>query len=528
MARPSEDEHLEFKEAKQQIDSDALCEYCIALANECGGRLLLGITNRIPRRVVGTSALQNTASARRTIFERTRLRVDIDELAHPDGRVVCVTAPSRPLGLPLEYRGRYLMRAGESIVSMTQEQLQRIFAEAQGDYTAETVVGDLQDLDTQAVEEFRRRWARRTNSTRIQQLSPDQLLVDAGLLRDEGQLTRGSIILLGTKAAVTRLLPSAEIVFEYRSSRTSIAAQQRMEFRQGFFGFYQDLWQAINARNDQQSFQDGLFRIDVPTFEESVVREALLNAVCHRDYRLGGSIFVKQSPRELTIISPGGFPAGVTVENVLDRQMPRNRQLAEAFALCGLVERSGQGMNRIFEESLKHSKRIPDFSGTDAFQVAITLHGKVEDPAFVRFLEKLSQERVEGFAVTDLLVLNHVFRQERIPHDLKNSLDRLLELGVVEKYGRKVIMSRALYSAMGIPGVYTRRRGLDHETNKALLVAHLQGAGSKGSPLSELVQVLPHIGEKRVQRLLHELRAEGRVAVRGQRRWARWLFRTAS
>jgi predicted HTH transcriptional regulator len=95
------------------------------------------------------------------------------------------------------------------------------------------------------------------------------------------------------------LLPRAEVIFEYRNSESSISHQQRIEFRQGFLSFLDTLWSTINLRNEVVQYQDGLFRRDVPVMNETVVREAILNAVTHRDYRLPGSIFVKQFPRKL-------------------------------------------------------------------------------------------------------------------------------------------------------------------------------------------------------------------------------------
>src|SRR5439155_11707415 len=130
-----------------------------------------------------------------------------------------------------------------------------------------------------------------------------------------------------------------------------------------------------DLRNDVQHYQDGLFMWDVPTFNERVVREALLNAVGHRDYRSGGSVFVRQFPRKLEIVSPGGLPNGITLANILWRQLPRNRRIAEALSRCGLVERSGQGMDRMFEGCIRESKPRPDFTGTDDYQVSVTLHG---------------------------------------------------------------------------------------------------------------------------------------------------------
>ena len=167
----------------------------------------------------------------------------------------------------------------------------------------------------------------------------------------------------------------------------------------------------------------------VPTFSEQSVREAILNAVSHRDYRHPGSVFVRQFPRRIEIVSPGGFPAGVTPENILYRQNARNRLIADNLARCGLVERAGQGANRMFAESVRQGKRLPDFTHTDQFQVSLTLHGQIQDPDFLRFLEKVGPDRVEAFAVEDLLVLDRVHREQRVPDELRERLRPLIAEG---------------------------------------------------------------------------------------------------
>src|SRR5690606_36574334 len=105
-------------------------------------------------------------------------------------------------------------------------------------------------------------------------------------------------------------------------------AQVRRDFRLGFFSFMDEIWTLINLRNDAQAFRDGLFVTNILTFSEGSVREALLNAVAHRDYRSSGSVFVRQYARRLEIVSPGGFLPGINADNVLWRQAPRNRRIA--------------------------------------------------------------------------------------------------------------------------------------------------------------------------------------------------------
>ena len=341
-----------------------------------------------------------------------------------------------------------------------------------------------------------------------------------------GALTYAALILFGTRQALGKYLAQAEVIFEYRSNSASGPPQQRVEYRQGFFSFHDDLWEKINLRNEVQHFQQGLFMFAVPTFSEVVIREAILNAVSHRDYRLSGSVFVREFPRKIEIVSPGGFPPGITVENILTRQSPRNRRIAEAFAKCGLVERSGQGMNRMFEECIKESKPKPDFADTDAYQVSVTLRGEIQDVQFLRFMEQVGLERLSSFTTEDFLVLDLIHGEQPVSDSLKSRLPGLVEKGVIEMIGRgrgtHYILSRRFYAFIGKKGVYTRKRGLDRETNKTLLLKHIVDHQSEGSQFQDLWQVLPGLTRNQVQSLLRELRLEGRIESKGYAKGARW------
>lgn len=520
-----EDEHLEFKKAKAGFDFEKLVKYCSALANENGGSIVLGVTDKRPRQVVGTAAFENLERTKRGLVERLGLRIDVQELSHPEGRVVVFTAPSRPIGTPIAVKGAYWMRAGESLVPMTPDQLRRIFDEAGPDFSAEICsASTLADLAPEAIDTFRQRWHRKAKVDSILQASDDQLLRDAELVTEEG-VTYAALVLLGTHIALGRHLAQAEVIFEYRSSEVPGPASQREEFRQGVLLFYDRLWELANLRNDLQHFQDGLFVLDVPTFHERSVREAILNAVSHRDYRDAGSVFVRQYVRRIEIVSPGGLPASITLENLLWQQKPRNRRIAEALARCGLVERAGQGFDLIYGECIRHSKPLPDLTHTDEYFVWLTLHGKIQDPEFLRFLEQVGRETQASFDTRDLLLIDLVHREQKVPANLSDRLLPLLENGVLERVGRgrgvRYLLSRRFHRSLGQAGAYTRRRGLDHETHKELLVKHLQ-ENPEGSALAELHQVLPQISERKVQSLLRELREEGRVVLEGVRRWARW------
>ncbi len=520
--------NLEFKEARKNFHFQKLVEYCVALANEGGGKIIFGVSDRRPRRIVGTAAFAEPGRTEAGLHDRLSHRIPVEEIHTTEGRVLVAHVPGRLPGTAWQIEGRYLKRAGDDLAALADVELRAFFAETGPDFSAELCPGaSLTDLSSSALAAFRDRWARKTRDDRKRAWTDAETLRNAELGMDGG-VTYAALILFGTRAALGRWLAQAELVFEYRSSEVSGPAADREEFREGFFLWQDAIWTKINLRNDRQSYQDGLFRMDLPTFDEIPVREALLNAVAHRDYRLGGSVFVRQYNHRLEVVSPGGLPAGITPSNILDQQNPRNRRLAEALAKCGLIERSGQGMNLMVENAIRQGKSLPSFAGTSVHEVRLTLEGLVRSPAFVRFMEGLGEEILQSFSTYDFLALDCLHREQELPDSLKVRLPGLIAAGAVESIGRgkgtRYLLSQRLYDALGAKGVYTRKRGLDRETNKALLERHLRGQGAAGAPLSELRQVLPSESESGVQRLLDELRSEGRVELRGQKRWARWMI----
>lgn len=521
-----EGENLEFKEAKTNYDFRTLTKYCAALANEGGGMVVLGVTDKRPRKVVGSQAFKQPERTRSGLIQHLRLNIDFSEVSHPKGRVLVFHIPSRPIGNPVKYEGVYWVRQSDSLVAMSEDRLRSVFAESGHDFSADICApATMDDLDDIAIEDFQERWIKKSGNQGLATREHEQLLNDAEML-DGGRITYAALILFGTGKALGKYLPQSEVIFEYRSSDASGPAQQRKEFRQGFFSFYDELWGLINLRNDVQHFQSGLFVLDVPTFSERVVREAILNAVSHRDYQLGGSIFIRQYPRRLTVESPGGFPFGINEQNILDRQSPRNRRIADILSKCGLVERSGQGMNLMFELSIQESKPTPDFTGTDQYQVVLNLNGEVQDPFFLQFLEKVGRETLDLFSTADFLLLDYVHRGKKIPDSHRDRLQALVDKGIIERYGRgrgvKYILSRRFYKMIDKKGIYTRKKGLDRETNKALLLKHIRENRDSGSRLKELMQVLPAFSRSQVQALLRELKAAEKIYKSGKTKGALW------
>ena len=527
-----EGEHCEFKEWKTQGDFDGLTQYACALANEGGGKIILGVADQRPRKIVGTQIWPQYELQRKNLNQRIHLTTQWEEFKLPEGRVLVVTVPRHAYGMPAAWDSRAWVRENDSLVPLSEARRKAIWEEIGRDFSAEPCTGlAIEDLNPLALDAFRRAWvdslrARREeigqrDAERIEGLNHEQLLRDTELLNADGTLVNAALILFGSRQAVRKHLAQAELVYEFRNTPASGPAELRLEFQEGFFAWQDLLWQKLNepSRNPRQSFQSGLFVRQLPSFAERPVRVAILNAVCHRDYLLGNSIFIRHTPTALTIESPGGLLPQVTVETLLDRQAPRNRRLAEVFQRCGMVERSGQGMNLIFEDAITSAKQLPTPTAAP-HHFALTLHGIVQDPTFLAYLERVGQEKMRLYDTAHLLILDSVRRELPVPETLKSLVDRLVADGLLERMSRgrgsRLILSRTFSQAIGESATYTRRKGLDQGQNKLLLLNHLRDQGAKGAALPELAQVLPLLKKRQVQHLLRLLAHERKALPSGK------------
>jgi ATP-dependent DNA helicase RecG len=519
-----EGEHFEFKEAKNNYHFEKLVKYASAIANYGGGMIVLGITDKRPRKVVGSKVFDQPERTRKGLIEKLHINIDFRLFEYEGKRVLAFEIVSRPVGLPVAVDGIPWWRVGDELTEMPEEIRRAIYAEGGHDFSAEICVGaTMDDLDEEAIEIFRTKWIERSKNDRLRKISAKQLLRDCEAITDVG-VTYAALILFGNHKSLGEYLAQNEIIFEFRMSERPGPALQREEFRVGFFASFDKIWSLINLRNDRQSYHEGFFIFDVPAFNEDVVREALLNAVSHRNYQMAGSVFVKQYQDRLVIDSPGGFPPEISEETILDRQSPRNRRIAEIFAKCGLVERSGQGMNLIYEQSILDAKPLPNFKGTDEFLVRITFGAAILDEGQLRLMKQISEEQYKHFTTDDFVLIHKLYYGEKIPSAMRSRLKALTDIGVVEHIGRgKYVLARSCYDVTGQIGTRTRIVGLDRETNKELLYRHIKESADTGAQFKELQQVLPALSHDQVTVLLRELRAAGRIHVVGKTNAARWF-----
>ena len=522
-----EGEHFEFKKAENRFDYTELQKYMSALSNEGGGCIVFGVSDLRPRQVVGSNAFLQPERTRKGLIETLHINIDFD-LFHDemDRRVLVFTAAARPLGMPVQVDGVAWWREGDSLVPMPEDVRLKIYEESGRDFSAEVCKAAVwTDLDPDAIEAFRRVWMEKRGSRQIANLSPEQLLRDCEALTRKGEITYAALILFGTHGALGEFLGNSEVVFEYRANDASGPAGQREEFREGLFCYFDRLWELVNLRNLKLPYQEGFFIYDVYAYSERSVREAVLNAVCHRNYQLPGSVFVRQYQDRIVFESPGGFIGDITPANVLDRQATRNRRLAEILGRCGLVERSGQGMNLIFEESVKEAKALPDFEGTDAFRVRLTLGAVIVDDTIIRLLKAIGDQTLSSFSTEDFLTIRAVLAGIKLSPPMKRRVPRLVDLGVLEKVGRsKVLVARHYYKSIGKGGTFTRLKGLDKATNKELLKKHMRDMGNSGVRRSDFQSVLPALGLRQIQWLLKELEKNGEIFHIGRTNAALWFL----
>lgn len=227
--------HLEFKEAKSNYDSDKLTQYCCALANEGGGKIILGVTDKIPRSISGSHACRNLEKTKSDLITPLHLRIEAEELNVDDKRVIIFTIPSRPIGVPIQYQGIYWMRRGEELVPMTPDMLKRIFIEAEPDFSAQICPNaKMEDLDSESINVFRQMWIHKSGNHNLKSLSDKQLLKDIGAIEDT-KITYAALILFGKPGSLRKFLAQAEVIFEYRSS--GVTGRKESNIHKDFFRF---------------------------------------------------------------------------------------------------------------------------------------------------------------------------------------------------------------------------------------------------------------------------------------------------
>lgn len=443
--------------------------YVTALCNEKGGSLVIGMEDKYPHKVVGTRQNENsTGELEANIYRDTGIRPKIYELyedeAEKKGRVLVIDVPPRPAGTVFKFEDVPLMRVGEELKPMSDEVYLSIIQENEPDFSQQICRdATLDDLDPDALSVLKEKYARKQNNPIFLTLSNRQILSDLQLITDEG-VTNAAVILLGKEDFIKRVYPQASVMLEYRHSESQITFDNRISYSQPFFIMIDRLWHDIDLRNGKFQIKEGPYIFDVPYFNEEVIRESINNAITHRDYTRHSETVIKQYPQKLIVTNAGGFPHGVTIDNILTvPSTPRNRLLADVLSKTGIVERSGQGIDKIFYRTLSEGKEAPDYSGSDAFNVELILSAIIQDKAFALFIESVQQNLAEDnkLSVFEIVVLDKIRRNEKTTALDKAVIKQLMDRNLIEKRGKTngihYILCRSYYEFTGNTAEYSKK-----------------------------------------------------------------------
>lgn len=525
--RESEDK-VEFKQAAQgnfaydggskpnpKDRRKCILGYVTALCNEGGGYLVLGMEDAYPHQVVGTKQNKGAiGELESNIYRDTSIRPSIYELYEDEttkeGRVLVIDVPGRPIGKLFRFEDVPLMRVGEELKPMSDEEIFKILQEQEPDFSSEICsTVSINDLDTEAIRILKQKYATKQKNPNFLTLPDEQVLSDLQLMK-EGKVTYAALILVGKREKLIELLPQASVILEYRKSENLVPYDNRYTYSEPFYKMIDMLWHDINLRNDKIDVNDNSYIFNIPFFNEDVIREAINNAIAHRDYRRTSETVIKQYPQKLIVMNAGGFPLGVSIDNLLRVQStPRNRLLADVLEKTGVVERSGQGIDKIFKNTLSEGKDSPDYSHSDSFRVELHLSAVIKDKAFAMFLESEQRDLAEEdrLSVFDVISLNEV-RQGKSQSVEKDSIEKLLSCGLIEKRGRTrgtyYILSKSYYEFSSQEGEYSQKDDWGINQVMSVIMPHLTKFGK--AKMKDFAKLLDgHLTRRQVRTVIDKL-----------------------
>jgi ATP-dependent DNA helicase RecG len=365
----------------------------------------------------------------------------------------------------------------------------------QQDYTAQVLPdASWEDLDPLEFERLRQVVQRHPSADKGLLELPDAELAQAlGLARTyEGRLvpTVGGLLVLGREGAIRRLMPTHEAAFQVLREDRGVAFNEF--YREPLLKLFERMEGLFKAYNTEEELTFGLYRVPIPLFPPEAFREALANALVHRNYRVLGTVYVRIDPEAggLVISNPGGFVEGVTLENLLVVEpRPRNPLLADVFKRLGLVERTGRGIDRIFREVLGLGRRPPDYSGSTEDMVKVVLPGGKADLNFVRLILEVEERHRRTLGWPHLLVLRQAADEGELSVPevarliqqgearARSLVEELVEMGLLEakgsKKGRVYHLSAWVFKQLGRPTAYVHRRGFDTLQQEQMVLTYL-------------------------------------------------------
>ena len=536
---------IEFKSDRNKLKNSDIFDAVVAFANTEGGDLYLGIEDS--GEVTGVHKEHNNHTTLAAFIANNTLppvsvRAEIIEDIHP---VLKISVPKSYNGIVATISGKVLRRrikadgTPENVPMYPAEFASRLSELRMIDYSAMPVLEcSIDDFDPLEIEHLRNVILSYNGERSLLDLSDEDLFKALGLVRDfNGQLvpTITGLLLIGRIDALKCHIPTHTSSFQVLSG-TDVKVNEDMCLPLlstiDKINTYMDAW------NPEQEIEMGLFRISIPDFNKRAFREALVNAFSHRDYSKMGRVRIAINDDGITIANPGGFIEDVSIKNLLTAEPHgRNPQLADALKRIGLAEKTGRGIDRIYEGSLLYGNPLPDYSNSTPVTVSLFIPRSKPDPQIAKLVSSEQNRLGRPLSLNTLLVLNVLKDMPRSNlTDLAESvnlseiatkaiLDNSIECGIVDIYGsgrnRTYILSPKVYSTKSKRIGYVRQVDID-ETRYPELIINLAKTNEFISR-ADVVQLL-HVDNNKAYRLLKSLVDQGVLEPINKGRYAKYRY----
>ncbi|MBK5204936.1 MAG: putative DNA binding domain-containing protein [Polaromonas sp.] len=538
---PRETLEIEFKSDRDPLNDDDLIEALICLANAQGGTLYLGVENDGAVTGLHASRPADISGLAALVANRTApgLQVHAESLLHQQLRVAAITVQRSP---EIVARSDGLVkrrRIGgngqpECVPFLPHEYPSRRADFRLIDMSAEVMAGaTLADFDSLQRERLRSVIANNPRSDKsLMGLTDEQLEGALSLTMtrgDERRPTLLGLLLIGRTDSLRRLVPMHEVLFQ-------VLDGTRVKVNEGSRAALIEIveWLDLLSRgvNTEQEFNEGLFRIGIARVEVDALREAINNALVHRDYARRGPVRVCWQKHDLIISNPGGFVEGVNLENLLTTEpRPRNPALADAFKRLGLVDRTGRGVDMIYSGMLRFGRPAPDYSQSMPDLVKLSISTEPADLAFVRMVLHEEARQNGALPVETLLVLTSLREARRLsaaelgahlqcaPSQALKMIEPLVESGLIQAHGigrgRQYTLSPQVYKQLGQGAEYARQAGFD-ELQQVELIRNLVRQQTRIK--REDVIALCRLSPRQAKHKLDQMVASGMLERHGQKR----------
>ena len=444
---------VEFKSDQGPLPDTDLIETVVCLANGQGGTLLVGVED--DGTVTGLHPRHRTHPTALTAFIANRtvppVSVEAKFVDLPEGPVAVLNVPAARQPVATS-DGKLLIRY---IGTRGQPGCRPLYPHELPSWRADRGVADASallvpdaswaDLDPLEFVRLRRMVREFHGDAALLELDDDQLARALGLVQfDQGYLrpSMAGLLLVGTEEALRAHIPTHEVAFQVLRG-TDVAVN---EFRRWpLLRIYEWLVQATDVRNEEDELMVGFVRVGVPRYDRRGIREAINNALIHRDYGQLGAVHVQLHDDYALVANPGGFVAGLHAGNLLAvAPRPRNPLLADAFKRVGLVERTGRGVSIIYAGQLRNGRPAPSYDRSTEVGVTVTLDSGPADLRFVETTIRASRHLDHPLDVPELLVLWETWTGERVTETVVVQLiqrDRRTARGLLRRLQQDELIS---------------------------------------------------------------------------------------